>query len=246
MSPGSPLASSTSASSVSHTTEHIARRSFLRENSLSIAFGLIFLAAVGAQAIVGHRVYNQDELAHHGQTISLGRYLTSSDFGQTVMENWQSEYLQFTLYVLFTIWFVQRGSAEGKAPGKEGLESDEEQKVGRHAQQDSPKWARVDGLRRKLFENSLLVVMVAIWLGSWFAQSVTGWSSYNATQIEHHQSTVNWLGYIGSSSFWEDTLQNWQSEFLAVGSFAILSVYLRQRGSPESKPVGLSHAANRE
>jgi hypothetical protein len=224
----------------------VAKRSFLRENSLSIVFGLIFLAAVGAQAIVGYRLYNEDALAHHGETISLGRYITSSNFGQAVMENWQSEYLQFTLYVLLTIWFVQRGSAEGKSPGDEGLESDQKQKVGGHAQQNSPKWARVEGFRRTLFENSLVLVMLAIWLGSWFAQSVTGWSTYNADQIEHHQSTVNWLGYLGSLSFWQDTLQNWQSEFLAVGSFAILSVYLRQRGSPESKPVGAPHAANNE
>jgi hypothetical protein len=222
------------------------KRSFLRENSLSIVFGVIFLAAITGQAIVGHRVYNENELAHHGQTISLARYLTSSDFGQTVMENWQSEYLQFTLYVLLTVWFVQRGSSEGKKPGDEGAESDQKQKVGAHAAPNSPKWARVGDWRTKLYENSLVIVMLAIWLGSWFAQSVTGWSTYNADQIEHHQSTLNWVGYIGSSSFWEDTLQNWQSEFLAVGSFAILSVYLRQRGSPESKPVGAPHAANRE
>jgi hypothetical protein len=220
------------------------KRSFLRENSLSIVFGVMFLAAIGGQAIVGHRVYNENELAHHGQTISLGRYLTSSDFGQTVMENWQSEYLQFTLYALLTVWFVQRGSAEGKSPGEEGGESDQKQRVGGYAGRGSPKWARISGWRRKLYENSLVVVMLAIWLGSWFAQSVTGWSTYNADQIEHHQSTLNWLGYIGSSSFWEDTLQNWQSELLAVGSFAILSVYLRQRGSPESKPVGALHSEN--
>jgi hypothetical protein len=162
------------------------------------------------------------------------------------MENWQSEYLQFTLYVLLTVWFVQRGSAEGKSPGEEGGESDEEQQVGAHAGPNSPRWARVGGWRSKLYANSLVLVMLAIWLGSWFAQSVTGWSTYNADQIEHHQSTLNWLGYIGSSSFWEDTLQNWQSELLAVGSFAILSVYLRQRGSPESKPVGAAHAANND
>jgi hypothetical protein len=222
----------------------MAKRSFLRENSLSIVFGVIFLAAITGQAIVGHRVYNENELAHHGQTISLGRYLTSSSFGQTVMENWQSEYLQFTLYVLLTVWFVQRGSSEGKSPGEEGGESDQKQRVRGHAGPGSPKWARVGGWRTKLYENSLVIVMLAIWIGSWFAQSVTGWSTYNADQIEHHQSTLNWLGYIGSSSFWEDTLQNWQSEFLAVGSFATLSVYLRQRGSPESKPVGARHSEN--
>jgi hypothetical protein len=217
------------------------RGSFWRDNSLSIVFGLFFLAAVVAQAIVGHRVYNEDQLAHHGQTISLLRYLTSSDFGQTVMENWQSEYLQFTLYALLTVWFIQRGSAESKKPGTEGTESDEDQKVGPHARTDSPKWAKVGGLRTVVYSNSLLILMLIIWLGSWFAQSVTGWNVYNDTQGEHHQAMVSWLGYVGSSSFWEDTLQNWQSEFLAVGSFAVFSVYLRQRGSPESKPVGAPH-----
>jgi hypothetical protein len=220
----------------------VQKRSFLKDNALSIVFALLFLAALIAQGIVGHRVYNENELAHHGQTISLGRYLTSSAFGQTVMENWQSEYLQFTLYALLTVWFVQRGSAESKPPGAEGGGSDEDELVGEHARPDSPKWARVAGLRRKVYENSLLIVMLVIWLGSWFAQSVTGWGVYNSDQIEHHQATVNWLGYVGSSSFWEDTLQNWQSEFLAVGSFAAFTIYLRQRGSPESKPTGAPHA----
>jgi hypothetical protein len=219
----------------------VERRSFIRENSLAIAFGVIFLAAVGAQAIVGHNVYNQDQLAHHGQTISLGRYLTSSDFGQAVMENWQSEYLQFTLYMLLTVWFVQRGSSESKPPGDEGTGSDEEQKLGRHARADSPLWARVGGWRTSLYSNSLLIMMVVIWLGSWFAQSLTGWNAYNDIQTEHKDAAVTWLQYLGSSSFWQDTLQNWQSEFLAVGSFAVFSIYLRQRGSPESKSVGAPH-----
>jgi hypothetical protein len=92
-----------------------------------------------------------------------------------------------------------------------------------------------------VFSNSLLLVMGAIFVGSWFAQSVTGWSTYNADQIEHEAESVSWLEYLGSASFWEDTLQNWQSEFLAVGSVAIFSVYLRQRGSSQSKPVGAAH-----
>ena len=83
--------------------------------------------------------------------------------------------------------------------------------------------------------------MGLIWVASWFAQSVTGWSTYNSDQIEHGEAGTNWIGYIGSPDFWEATLQNWQSEFLAVGSMAIFAVYLRQRGSPESKPVGSPH-----
>jgi hypothetical protein len=182
-------------------------------------------------------------LLHHGDPISLGRYLTTSEFAADVAENWQSEYLQFTLYVFGTVWLLQRGSPESKRLDKAGLESDEDQKVGRYADEDSPRWARTGGWRTALYGNSLLIVMTTIWLLSWFAQSIAGASGYNADQLEHQAATVSWLGYLGTSDFWDRTLQNWQSEFLAVGSMAILSVYLRQRGSPESKPVGTSHEA---
>jgi hypothetical protein len=216
---------------------------FLRDNSLSIFFLFIFLAALGGQALVGHGEFNHDQLLHHGDPISLGRYLTSSEFAVDVAENWQSEYLQFTLYILATVWLIQRGSPESKPPGQVGLESDEEQKIGRHAEAGSPKWAKVGGLRTGIFSTSLVIVMTALWLGSWSAQSIAGWSAYNADQIDHQARTLSWLGYIGTNDFWDRTLQNWQSEFLAVGSMAILSVYLRQRGSPESKPVGAPHEA---
>jgi hypothetical protein len=216
---------------------------FLRENSLSIFFLAIFLAALAGQALVGHGDFNHDQLLHHGDPISLGRYVTSSEFAVDVAENWQSEYLQFTLYILATVWLIQRGSPESKPPDQAGLESDEEQKVGRHAEADSPAWARVGGLRTALYSNSLVIVMTTLWLGSWLAQSIAGWSAYNANQIDHQAPTVDWLGYLGTNEFWNRTLQNWQSEFLAVGSMAALSVYLRQRGSPESKPVGAPHEA---
>jgi len=220
----------------------------LRNHGLSLGFLAIFLAALVAQAISGHALYNDDETTHaqllheQAQTISFGRYIVSSSFGQAVMENWQSEYLQFTLYIVGTVWLLQRGSPESKELDKAGLESDEDQLVGEHAKPDSPLWAKVGGLRTRIYENSLLLVMGSIWLGTWFAQSVTGWSTYNADQIEHKASEVSWLGYVGTSDFWQDTLQNWQSEFLAIGSMAVLAIYLRQRGSPESKPVGAPHS----
>jgi Domain of unknown function (DUF6766) len=215
----------------------------LRDNSLSIAFLIIFLASLGGQALVGHGLFNHDQLLHGGDPISLGRYLTSSEFSADVAENWQSEYLQFSLYILGTIWLLQRGSPESKKLDEAGLESDEQQKVGEHADARSPLWARVGGLRTTIYSHSLLLVMFSLWIGSWLAQSIAGWSAYNADQLDHHAATVNWLGYIGTNDFWDRTLQNWQSEFLAVGSMAILSVYLRQRGSPESKPVGAPHDA---
>jgi hypothetical protein len=217
-------------------------RRFAKEQSLALVFFVLFLAALIADGLTGWQAYNNDQLAHHESTISLGRYLTSSDFGRNTLENWQSEYLQFTLFILLTVWLVQRGSNESKKPGQEGGGTDAEQRVGRHAQPDSPRWAKVGGLPRKLYENSLVTVMASIWLLSWFGQSVTGWSTYNADQITHHQPTVDWLGYIGTAEFWEATLQNWQSEFLAVGTMVVFAIYLRQRGSPESKPVGAPHA----
>ena len=216
---------------------------FVRQNSLSIVFLTIFLASLAGQAIAGHGQFNHDQLLHHGDPISLGRYLTTSQFAADVAENWQSEYLQFTLYILGTVWLLQRGSPESKPLDKAGLESDEDQKVGEDADARSPRWARVGGVRTALYSNSLLVVMTTIWLGSWLAQSIAGASGYNANQLDHQAATVSWLQYLGNSDFWDRTLQNWQSEFLAVGSMAILSVYLRQRGSPESKPVGAPHDA---
>jgi hypothetical protein len=216
-------------------------RRFLYENSLAIFFGVILVGALVGQALVGHDAYNQEQLTHDGEAISLGRYLTSSAFGAAVMENWQSEYLQFTLFVLATVYLVQKGSPESKELGREGHESDAEQKVGRHSSHRSPAWARAAGLKRVIYSNSLLIVMTSIFLGSWFAHSVTSWSEFNSEQSQHGEQGLSWLQFVGSSTFWEQTFQNWQSEFLAVGSFAVLSIYLRQRGSPESKPVGAPH-----
>jgi hypothetical protein len=218
-------------------------RRFVRENGLGLFFGAIFIATLAGQALVGHADFNHLQVRHHDDPISLGRYVFSSDYGADVLENWQSEYLQFSLYIGMTIWLLQRGSPESKALDKAGRESDEDQKLGEHADAGSPRWARLGGWRTRVYANSLLIVMTAIWLGSWGVQSVTGRVAYNAEQFDHQQGAVNWLQYLGTSDFWNRTLQNWQSEFLAVGSMAVLSIYLRQRGSPESKPVGAPHDA---
>jgi hypothetical protein len=216
-------------------------RGFLRDNGLSVGFGLLFLASLVGQAISGHDSVNHDQLLHHGDPITLGHYVSSSLFWADVMENWQSEYLQFSLYIFATVFLLQKGSNESKEPGKAGGESDEEQLLGEHAKPDSPRWARVGGLRTRIYSNSLLLVMSGIWVASWLAQSITGRINYDADQLDHQSAPVSWLTYITTSDFWNRTLQNWQSEFLAVGSMVILSVYWRQRGSPESKPVGAAH-----
>jgi hypothetical protein len=216
-------------------------RSFLRHNSLSLVFLVLFVLALMFQAIAGHADFNEDQVRHGDAEVSLGRYVVSSEFATAVLENWQSEYLQFTLFIILTVWLIQRGSPESKEPHKAGRESDAEQLVGEHAHDASPLWARARGWRLRLYENSLLIVMGTIWLGSWLAQSITGVSEYNAERLDHQELPVSWADYLTRGDFWEKTLQNWQSEFLAVGSMAILAVYLRQRGSPESKPVGAPH-----
>jgi Domain of unknown function (DUF6766) len=216
-------------------------RRFLKHNGLSVFFLVLFLLAVIFQAIAGHADFNEDQDRHGDPHISLGRYVVSSEFGTALLENWQSEYLQFTLFILTTVWLLQRGSPESKELHKAGRESDEDQQVGEHAHERSPRWARANGFKRRIYENSLLIVMATIWVGSWFAQSLTGVTEYNTERLDHNQLPVSWLDYLGRPDFWEKTLQNWQSEFLAVGSMAILAVYLRQRGSPESKPVGAAH-----
>jgi hypothetical protein len=218
-------------------------RRIVRDNGLTLAFTGIFLAALVAQALVGHNDFNHQQLAHQDDPVSLWRFVTSSAYWVDVTENWQSEYLQFSLFILLTVWLVQRGSPESKEIDKAGLESDEDQKVGEHADPSSPAWAKAGGLRTTIYSNSLIMVMTFFWLGSWFAQAVTGRIEYNATQLDHKEAALNLWQYAGSADFWNRTLQNWQSEFLAVGSMAIFAVYLRQRGSPESKPVGAPHEA---
>jgi hypothetical protein len=216
-------------------------RAWLRASSLSLVFFVLFAGTLVGQSVAGHRSFNEQARQHGAEALSYPRYLVSSDFGEAVVENWQSEYLQFTLFILATVWLVQRGSTESKKPEEAGRESDERQLIGPYAQRNSPAWAKARGWRTALYSNSLLLVMAFIFFASWFAQSVTGWTEYNEEQRDHDQASVSWAGYLARADFWEKTLQNWQSEFLAVGTMAVFTVYLRQRGSPESKPVGAPH-----
>lgn len=218
-------------------------KGLLRNHGLSLFFGTIFLLALLGQALTGHALYNEQQVTDGLDQVTLLRYLTSSSFAVDVSENWQSEYLQFLLYIFATVWLVQRGSPESKEPGKAGTESDKEQMVGTYARQNSPPWAKGSGYRLSIYSNSLVLVMGSIFFLSWLAQSIAGQSAYNEEQLAQLEDPVSWGAYLLSPDFWNRTLQNWQSEFLAVASMVILSVYLRQRGSPESKPVGAPHSA---
>ncbi|MBT2484695.1 MULTISPECIES: DUF6766 family protein [unclassified Microbacterium] len=216
-------------------------RRFVRDTGLSLAFLAIFVLSLVGQSIVGH-TYNNEELALHGQpSVSYIEFVTSSDFLVDVAENWQSEFLQFFLFILATIWFIQRGSPESKKPGDEGVGSDADQFIGDHARPDSPLWARVKGVRGWIYANSLLLVMGTIFTLSWWAQSLAGHIVANEENAQHGLPPESWGDYVVSAEFWNRTLQNWQSEFLAVGAMVAFSIYLRQRGSSESKPVGVPH-----
>ncbi|MGN9781704.1 DUF6766 family protein [Nonomuraea sp. ZG12] len=215
----------------------------IKDNALSVTFLALFLICLAGQGLAGMLHYNERQLVDGGQANSYLEYVTSSSFAVDVAENWQSEYLQFLLFIMLTIWMVQRGSPESKEPGKEGAESDEEQQIGRHARADSPAWARATGWRLRLYSNSLGLAMGTVFLLSWLAQSVAGLASYNSERLTDLRDPIGWSSYVTSPEFWDRSLQNWQSELLAVLSMVVLSIYLRQRGSPESKPVGAAHSA---
>ncbi|TQM57951.1 DUF6766 family protein [Humibacillus xanthopallidus] len=215
----------------------------LRDHGLSLAFTTLLLAALVGQALTGRADYNEQALGAGLPQMDLGQYVTSSQFTVDVAENWQSEYLQFLLYILLTVWLVQKGSPESKPLDKVGRETDEEQKVGAYAMDDSPAWAKASGWRRSLLSRSLGLTMGLIFLLSWLAQFIAGRSAFNADQIQGLEAPVGWGEYLASPDFWNRTFQNWQSEFLAVGSMVVLSIYLRERGSPESKPVGQPHTS---
>ena len=172
------------------------RYGFLRANALSLVFGGLFVVTLVGQALAGVADHNARQLSEGLPEVSLLEYVTSSSFGVDVMENWQSEYLQFFLYVFATVWLVQRGSSESKEPGQEGTESDAEQQVGPRAGEESPVWARTGGWRTALFSRSLGLLMGVLFLLTWSASSVAGRAAYNSEQLGQRQDPVSWLGYL--------------------------------------------------
>jgi hypothetical protein len=217
------------------------RRGFLRDNALSLAFLLLLVGSLLGQAISGVAEYNEEARTAGLQEVSLWRYVTSSRFAVDTAENWQSEYLQFTVFIFLTIWLVQRGSSESKKPGDEGRDTDKKQLVGRYAREDSPTWARAGGWRTAVYSHSLLITMTAIFVLAWLAQAVAGRVAHNEERMRDFLEPFTLGQYVASPDFWSRTFQNWQSEMLAIASMAVFSIYLRERGSPESKPVGLPH-----
>jgi len=211
-----------------------------KNNNLSIVIVILFLLCLTGHALAGWGTYNDEQKEHGEETVSLGEYLRSSEFGETVFENWESEFLQMGFYVLLTVFLYQKGSSESKK--HDGTDEVEEEPEAHRDDPGVPGPVRAGGWRLKLYKNSLSLAFFLLFLASFFAHAAAGARKYNEEQLAHHESElVGTFGYLGKPQFWYESFQNWQSEFLAVLSIVVLSIWLRQWGSPESKPVHAAH-----
>ena len=209
-----------------------------RNNGLSIVVLSLFVLLLLGQSITGNLQDNGDRTEHGLPPLSFPQYLLSSDFVEATMENWESEFLQMGVFVVLTTYLYQKGSAESKDPLKRE-EVDREALPSRNAEAPWP--VRRGGWALKLYQYSLSLAFLLLFLISFFSHGAGGCFKYNQEQALHGQAGVSLLGYFGTSRFWFESFQNWQSEFLAIGAMVILSIFLRQKGSPESKPVDASH-----
>jgi hypothetical protein len=213
-------------------------RRIFREHGLSIVMFGFFLVFLGAQSVTGHRHFNAEQRLHGEPVVAYASYLTSGHFIEAVFENWESEFLQMGSFVFFTIFLRQKGSPESKKlAGKEPVDADP-----RGSRRRKAPWpVRRGGLALGIYEHSLTIALFSLFIGSLFLHAAGGVSEYNQEQLDHRGVPVSLLGYLLTSRFWFESFQNWQSEYLAVGALVVLSIFLRQRGSPESKPVDHPH-----
>ena len=214
-------------------------RRVLRENGLSmVMFGLFFVFLL-LQSVAGWRTANQENQEHDQPSESYASYVTSGSFVESTFENWESEFLQMAGFVLLTVFLRQKGSPESKSlKGQEPVDADPNQA---RKSPGVPGPVRRGGLALAVYQNSLSLALVALFLMSFLFHALGGHAEYNQQQLEHGDAPTSLLGFMTSAEFWFQSMQNWQSEFLAVGALTVLGIFLRQRGSPESKPVAAPH-----
>ena len=210
-------------------------RTFWHFHGLSIALLTLFLVSMLGQTWSGWYVYNEEQRSHFQVTVSLGEYLRTGHFGEATFENWESEFLQMAFYVLLTVWLFQVGSSESKRPDViELVDLDPRDSP----QKDRAPWpVRRGGFVLRLYENSLSLAFALLFVASLSLHAATGVYHFNEERVEHGESPVGTLAYARSSQFWFESFQNWQSEFLSLAAMVGFTIFLRQRGSPESKPV---------
>ena len=212
---------------------------FLRDNGLSLVLFVMFLAALVGQTLAGHRHANA-ERRDHGQPEQTWReYVVSPQSLEATAENWESEFLQIFTFVLLTAYLYQRGSAESKDPDKAQEPEDREPDPKRKG---APGPVKRGGVALRLYSHSMSLAFLALFLVALVLHAVGGAGEFNEDQAEHGSAErVTVLGYMATSRFWFESLQNWQSEFVSILAVVVLSIFLREKGSPESKPVDAAH-----
>jgi hypothetical protein len=210
---------------------------FLRNNGLSIIFLLLFLFSMVGQVFNGLRMHNEEMQEKGGQQVNLAHYLTSGHFLQATFENWESEFLQMALFVVFTIFFYQKGSSESKDPdGNEEVDKQPNAK-----KKDVPWPVRQGGLILQVYKHSLSIALFLLFILSFVVHWLGSMKDFNEEQTLKHLPTETAMQYLSNSRLWFESFQNWQSEFLSVFAIVLLSIYLRQHGSAQSKPVDAPH-----
>jgi hypothetical protein len=201
--------------------------------------GALFLLCLGGQIGTGLVEYNDDRTLHRQTAVSLATYLTTAHFVEALFENWESEFLQMGLFVVLTIFLRQKGSSESKKlNGPE--EVDEDPRAKRHAPRVP--WAvRRGGWVLRLYENSLSMALLMLFVFSFTMHGLGGLGLQNEERARHGEGPLSFLDYLSSARFWFESFQNWQSEFMSVGVLIVLSIYLRQKGSPQSKRTAAPH-----
>lgn len=209
------------------------------DNALSIVVLILFFVFWLAQGLAGWATFNEDQLTHHEATVTFARYLGSSHFWSATAENWESEFLQMGVYVALTVYLKQRGSAESNPyPDEESVgEADAPSDPS-----EAPGPVKRGGWVLALYRNSLTLVFVAFFLASIILHAINAHHVYNQEQLAHGEKAVTLLAFLGHPDFWFQSFQNWQSEFLAIGSLVLFTIFLRQVGSSQSKAVEAPHS----
>ena len=214
-------------------------RRFAFENGLALAATALFLVSLVGQVLTGHAVYNDDQREHGGDPVSVAAYLGTGAFLEATTENWESEFLQMGVFVLLTVFLYQRGSSESKAI--EEPEAVDQRPEEARGDPDAPWPVRRGGAVLAVYKHSLSLALLLLFAVSFALHAVGGAAEYSEEQREHGGEPVSALGYLATSRFWFESFQNWQSEFLSVAVLVLLSIWLREQGSPQSKPVAAGY-----
>lgn len=212
-------------------------KTFIRNNGLSICFFALFLAAFVGQIYFGFEEHNKEIMEEGASSISILDYLTTGHFFQSTFENWESEFLQMALLVVLTIFLQQKGSSESK-------DFDKEEDVDREpsANRKNVPWpVKKGGFILAIYKHSLTIALFLLFLFSFVAHFYASLKDENELLSLKGKHVETAAEYMTDSRFWFESFQNWQSEFLSVFAIVILSIYLRQIGSSQSKPVDAPH-----